>query len=54
MGFSVWVITGRGRAEEVARGRTAEEAESIARHPSLHGHRVVVVPTWSTAAVDQV
>jgi hypothetical protein len=49
MEHTVWVITGRGIAEAVATGKTEGEAQSIARHPSLSGSRVVVVPSWAPA-----
>ena len=49
MGFTVWIITGKGTAEAVAEGKSEAEALSIARHPSLSGSRVVVVPSWAPA-----
>ena len=51
MGYTVWIITGRGTAEAVAEGKGEAEARSIASHPSLSGSRVVVVPTWAPVPV---
>lgn len=51
MDYTVWIITGRGTAEAVAEGKSEADAQSIARHPSLSGSRVVVVPTWASTPV---
>jgi len=49
MEFIVWVLKADGTAEPVTGPVTAEQAESVTRHPSLTGSRVAVVPTWEGA-----
>jgi hypothetical protein len=50
MEFTVWVLKADGTAEPVGAGPvSAEQAESMTRHPSLSGSRVVVLPTWAGA-----
>lgn len=51
MDFTVWALKGDGTAEVVAEGVDGERAESIARHPSLSGCRVAVLPTWAAGPV---
>lgn len=48
MTYTVWVLTPRG-VETYREDLTAEVAEAITRHPSLHGVTTVVLPSFAEA-----
>lgn len=49
MSFVLWVVRNGGAdVEKVSGPVSAEQAEAMLNHPSLHGLQVVVLPEWSS------
>lgn len=47
MTYTVQILRDSGKVETLAAGVDIERAESIQRHPSCHGARVVIVPDFA-------
>jgi len=52
MRFDVAILHPDGAAEVVAKGLEADRADAYRRHPSMSGHRVIVVPSFQGVVVN--